>query len=216
MTSYVSGQSESKAIALYTSRRWLMMRGRGDRRARTGYGDFVRVPVSLSGLARLADGLNNLPEYPARVWKRKRLWQSLFQAAGAGPRPSAAPPAGWDRERWEELETFFETVVRDLWSARSIQGKRLVILPPADPGTPDRAAVYIQEIVRTFFGMGLSERLKRCEVCRRWFADTTRNRSKLRCGIGACTASRAWPRARRRAAGHAQYARATKTRRARR
>jgi hypothetical protein len=184
------------------------MRPRGGRRTRQRLHEFVRVPVSRSGLGRLAEGLNGLHEYPARAWKHKRLWQSLFHAAGAGPAPPTAPPAEWDRERWEELETFFETVVQDLWSARTTtSGKRLVILPNADPGTPDRAAVCIQEIVRTFFGMGLSERLKRCEVCRRWFADTTRNRSKLRCGIGACTTSRAWSRARRRAAGHAQYRR---------
>jgi hypothetical protein len=182
-----------------------MTRRHVGRRSRNALRDLVRVPVSRSGLDRLADGLNHLHEYPARAWKRKRLWQSLFHTAGAGPRPSAVPPTEWDRERWEELETFFETLVRDLWSARSIQGKRLVILPNAEPGTPDRAAVYIQEIVRTFFGTGLSERLKRCEVCHRWFADTTRNRSKLRCGIGACTASRVWTRPRRRAAGHAQY-----------
>lgn len=168
--------------------------------------DVVRVPISRSGLGQLAEGLNRLNDYPRRLW-RYRVTLSGASALASGKRPSATPPAWWEHRRWEELESFFGTLFPGLWVH-----ERRFVLPLAEPGTADRAAGYVQEILRTFFGVGLAQRLKQCELCRRWFADMTRNRSKLRCGVGTCTASRAWPRARRRAAGHTQYRRQAKLR----
>jgi predicted RNA-binding Zn ribbon-like protein len=75
----------------------------------------------------------------------------------------------------------------------NVWGKKMT---SAGWGSRSWAAEMFWELVNA---QGL-HRLKRCAVCSRWFYDTSRNESAVRCSA-ACT-RKWWNRARRRAANH--------------
>jgi hypothetical protein len=92
-----------------------------------------------------------------------------------------------------------------------------VTLALADRGAPmiageDPHGDLLYLLWSNFFGDPASSRLpgpawarlKHCSICRRWFADETKNRTQRWCSEPCHT--RAWSRSARRAAGHKQYA----------
>jgi hypothetical protein len=62
----------------------------------------------------------------------------------------------------------------------ALQGGTL--LPMWNTG-PDLRGLLVLELWQVFGIPGAVERLKRCSVCRKWFADETRNNSKERCSL---------------------------------
>jgi hypothetical protein len=81
---------------------------------------------------------------------------------------------------------------------------------PERPATAPRAAEAAIRWLGDVFSHSILSIVKRCEACSRWWADRSKGRVGRRCP--ACR-PRWWTRARRRAANHAQYGAAVKTRR---
>ena len=150
---------------------------------------FVRVPISVGGLKRLAEGLNRLPVFPHRATVLVRHWRRM-----------GILPGDYRLEPFATAEAFLLTLARSAWG----KDPQIQVPPTGQPmGTPDRLAVAVVRFMEFFVGVNVASRLKRCEHCRLWFSDSSRNSSKKYCSP-ACT-WRIWTRARRRAAGHAQY-----------
>ena len=76
----------------------------------------------------------------------------------------------------------------------------------SDKGHPelvDDARTAVVHLLWEFFQSPALGRLKQCRRCGRWFADESKNRTRVWCGR-SCR-NQAWNRQARRAAGHSQY-----------
>jgi hypothetical protein len=143
--------------------------------------------------------------YPRREWLLRATWYSAWRAAEAILRPTLrdgllvrspwflAPESARRFERFSAAHGVFFTA-----------GRHGI---PIVAGDDARAMVVL--MMYEFFESRARDRLKCCLACRRWLVDETRNRTRRWCSDKCHT--RGWSRAARRAAGHAQYARAIAT-----
>lgn len=85
---------------------------------------------------------------------------------------------------------------------RALGGRRSVVARTWLVARDSRG--HVVAALRDFFSAPERDRLKRCPQCARWFVDLSKNKAKARCSV-SCTA-KWWSRARRKEAGHSQYA----------
>lgn len=181
----------------------------------------IRIPIPFRALSRLAGVLNRVDSISAGVpWRM--VMESSELGLGSGVEVSQFLPLGLtdilrkggrplkpklSSEVWYILT---EAILAHLFGVGGKPGitlHNLILKTIPDPftaeGTPERVHTLLLRAIRYYAGKDLAARIKRCQHCNRWFADITRNRSKLRCSQ-KCT-SRTWNRAKRREASHKQY-----------
>ena len=95
---------------------------------------------------------------------------------------------------------FAEYPVMDIEKARFVESP----LKPPNIGLTSRNEIgnALCHLARYYFVDQGWVRLKRCQLCKTWFVDTTKNKSTARCST-SCT-NRWWDRNRRRQEGHKQ------------
>jgi hypothetical protein len=153
---------------------------------------------------QIRDGL-----YPDRAWWPSASWYSAWRAADAVLTPTLSDG------RLARTPSFLSPATArrfEIFSAR-----HPITFATTDRGAPivagDDARADIVLMLYEFFENRARDRLKRCLRCSRWFADETKNRAQRWCSEGCHR--RAWNRAARRAAEHAQYTKKTRTKRGR-
>jgi hypothetical protein len=178
----------------------------------------IRVPIPVLGLKRLAGVFNRANNIPAsELGQQFGVARSRFLPMGlkdildrqAG-RPAKTKLSSEDRYILTEEDWYIltEAILENLLGVsggNEITLRNVVFgTPPtvSREGTPDRVHTLLLRAVRTYAGKDVAARIKKCQHCNKWFADVTRNRSKLRCSA-RCT-WRTWSRARRREASHTQ------------
>lgn len=182
---------------------------------------FVRADIPLQSLQVLAEGLNRLPGYPARLGGRQRLKQTQTPSAIRLLAPEANP--------WLAARAFLE-VLAPVWG--KVEEKPALDLENLSPKAreallglaplqliggevrqvrqPERwterdALESVRGFLRGLLGDSVADRVKRCAQCHRWFVDATKNHLAARCSR-RCT-WQWWSRSRRRERGHSQYRR---------
>ncbi len=190
----------------------------------------VRAEIPVQSLQVLADGLNRLPGYPARLGRRQRLKRIQPPSAIGSLTPEANP--------WLAARAFLQ-VLAPVWSKvedepaldlenRSPKAREALLgLAPLQliggevrqVRQPDRlterdALESVRGFLRGLLGDSVADRVKRCAQCHRWFVDATKNHLAARCSP-RCT-WQWWSRSRRRERGHSQYRRRATGRHARR
>jgi hypothetical protein len=162
------------------------MIARGRRRAK-------RKPGALgSFISREARELERLTNHLTGRWvgEHAQLGEqvaAVIEAAAAVPYPAIARRAGELFMAIAEGHTLRYTlhvpeVAADAPAAWRRHGLAMVILSPSTPR--DSAAHergYAAQELDRFFRNSARDRLRRCEKCRTWFIDTTRNQSAKRC-----------------------------------
>jgi hypothetical protein len=175
----------------------------------------VRVEVPVSNLEMIAEGLNHLPEYP-----RQLAGTQSIRLPGPVLPPLArmrfTGPAG--SETWRAVEVFLRVlapawshVVERRWSDGELAALGSVVplefgpqgARPVQRGTERRAVESTLGFLRGLLGSAITDRLKQCRQCQRWFAAT----GKKADFCGQPCKDRWWSRRSRRAAGHSQYRR---------
>lgn len=144
---------------------------------------FVRVPVAHSGLVALADGLNRLGTFS--IYGPVKLEQ--LHLTRVLPEMLTLT----SQQLFAVIEVALRHILSDPWR------KSPRFLGHGPLGSPNRLASLIYQGLAFYLGPKAAARLKRCEACKQWFADLTRNRNKKRCGLGRCSAGRYWSRVRR-------------------
>lgn len=173
-----------------------VQRTRGKRESTDSFVRFYRT--EFGGLANLARRLNEIPVYRAAAsevklerWEREqaierlRAWELAENIIESTSLMRAA-------EQFTDCAKEYPSRMEVLWHASQ---------PIAVLSMPLRETeVALHSVWNYFFHSQGWTRLKRCKLCGKWFLDTSKNKSTVRCSR-ACT-WKWWSRDRRRAASH--------------
>ena len=168
----------------------------------------VRIAIPVRALKRLAGVFNRVDSIPKRVpemlWLRElgrrgiKITEILDRQADL-PAEINLPSEIWYNLAEAALIQLFGVSVEPSWQ----HFVKKDVPPLTVEGTSERVHTLLLWAIKTYAGKDVAARIKKCQYCNRWFADVTRNRSRLRCS-SRCT-WRTWNRPKRREAGHRQY-----------